>query len=213
MFTNLIESASHVREFKRRSSFFLITVATYAAILFAAGIASVYAYDAQLEAQTSSVELLSWVPPVARENPRPIRENQTQVRRPQPSSAPIDSTVDRPIRTDLVTSTNDPTKIPDKVGTDASHIHVYTQGAVLGDRDVNPLPHDKRRHWMRDLRQHAEEGRGERKATRASGRKATDQNSHLDGFDCQSDQPAPAGLSCHSETDSHAGAGQCSDPG
>ena len=55
MFTNLIESASHVREFKRRSSFFLITVATYAVILFAAGIASVYAYDAQLEAQTSGL--------------------------------------------------------------------------------------------------------------------------------------------------------------
>lgn len=65
MFTNLIESASHVREFKRRSSFFLITVATYAVILFAAGIVSVYAYDAQLESQTSSLELLSWVPPVA----------------------------------------------------------------------------------------------------------------------------------------------------
>jgi periplasmic protein TonB len=65
MFTNLIESASHVREFRRRSSFFLITVATYAVILFAAGIVSVYAYDAQLESQTNSLELLSWVPPVA----------------------------------------------------------------------------------------------------------------------------------------------------
>jgi len=72
MFTNLIESASHVRELKRRSSFFLITVATYAVILFAAGIVSVYAYDAQLESQTNSLELLSWVPPVA-PVPRDIR--------------------------------------------------------------------------------------------------------------------------------------------
>jgi len=140
MFTNLIESASHVREFKRRSSFFLITVATYAVILFAAGIASVYAYDAQLEAQTSGLIVDYWVPPVVRENPRPIRENHPQVRRPQPSSAPIDSTVDRPIRTDLVANTNDPTRIPDKVGTVAQHIPVYTKGAVLGDRNVNPPP-------------------------------------------------------------------------
>lgn len=140
MFTNLIESASHRREFKRRSSFFVITVATYVVILFAAGIASVYAYDAQLESQSSSLEFLSWVPPVVRENTRPIRENQTQVRRPQPSSAPIDSTVDRPIRTDFVASTNDPTKIPDKVGTVASAAQVYTKGAVLGDRNVNPPP-------------------------------------------------------------------------
>ena len=64
MFTNLIESQSHVREFKRRSSFFLITVVGYAIALTGAGVASVFAYDAQLEAQSSSLELLSWVPPV-----------------------------------------------------------------------------------------------------------------------------------------------------
>src|SRR5258708_2356902 len=48
MFTNLIESESHRKEFKRRSSFFLVTVAAYALIMFAAGIASIYAYDARL---------------------------------------------------------------------------------------------------------------------------------------------------------------------
>src|SRR5438067_1365995 len=37
MFTNLIESQSHVREFKRRSSFFLITVVGYAIVLTGAG--------------------------------------------------------------------------------------------------------------------------------------------------------------------------------
>ena len=63
MFTDLIESQSHRKEFRRRSSFFLITVAAYALILFGAGIASIYAYDANLEAQTSSLELVNWVPP------------------------------------------------------------------------------------------------------------------------------------------------------
>jgi len=64
MFTNLIESDSHRQEFKRRSSFFLATVAAYALILSAAGVASIYAYDAHLEAQSSDLEILNWVPPV-----------------------------------------------------------------------------------------------------------------------------------------------------
>lgn len=140
MFTNLIESASHAREFKRRSSFFLITVAMYAVIIFAAGIVSVYAYDAQLESQTSSLELLSWVPPVVHEIPKPVRENHPQVRRNQPSNATIDPTATRPVRTEFVSRTDDPTKVPDKVSTVASEIPVYTKGAVLGDRNLDPPP-------------------------------------------------------------------------
>src|ERR1700730_7001003 len=76
MFTNLIESDSHRKEFKRRCSFFLATVAAYALILFAAGIASIYAYDAHLEAQNTDITLLSWVPPVkpiADVRPQPVR--------------------------------------------------------------------------------------------------------------------------------------------
>ena len=63
MFTNLIESDSHRREFKRRSSFFLVTVASYSLVLFAAGVASILAYDARLESQTNSLEVLNWIPP------------------------------------------------------------------------------------------------------------------------------------------------------
>src|SRR5712671_7428448 len=64
MFTNLIESDSHQKEFKRRSSFFLATVAAYALILSAAGVASIYAYDAHLEAQNTELTVDLWVPPV-----------------------------------------------------------------------------------------------------------------------------------------------------
>src|SRR2546423_1272675 len=90
MFTNLIESQSHRREFKRTSSFFLITVAAYTVVLFGAGIASVYAYDAQLEAQTSSLELLNWVPPVAPVPPKPIPDRSQPARQPATSTAPVD---------------------------------------------------------------------------------------------------------------------------
>ena len=41
MFTNLIESTSHAREFKRRGSFVLFTSATYALLFVVAGVASI----------------------------------------------------------------------------------------------------------------------------------------------------------------------------
>lgn len=99
MFTNLIESQSHRKEFKRRSSFFLFTVAAYAVILFGAGIGSIYAYDAQLETQASSLELMSWVPPITPAPPKPVIEHpkpsgdqhlrmRRSIQRPTSRSAP-----------------------------------------------------------------------------------------------------------------------------
>jgi TonB family protein len=60
MFNNLIESSSHLREFKRRGSFVLFTTATYAVLFIVAGVVSIYAYDARLEDQnTEFVTMLS----------------------------------------------------------------------------------------------------------------------------------------------------------
>jgi len=138
MFTNLIESQSHRREFKRHSSFFLITVAAYAVILFGAGIASIYAYDAQLEMQTNSLEVLSWVPPVTPVTPKPLAEHPQTVRRPATSSAPIDPNVSRPVRTEFVSRLDDPRNVPGGIGTNGLSIPQTTAGAVLGGRNVNP---------------------------------------------------------------------------
>src|SRR6266404_985810 len=138
MFTNLIESQSHAREFKRRSSFFLITVAAYAVILFAAGIVSVYAYDAQLEAQTNSLELLNWVPPITPATAQPPRDVRPLVRRPVPSTAPIDPNATRAERTQFVSRPDDPNKIPEGIGVTASSVPPITSGAVLSNRNVDP---------------------------------------------------------------------------
>jgi len=139
MFTNLIESSSHEKEFKRRGSFFLITVFAYSLILSAAGIVSVYAYDAQLEAQTSSLELLQWVPPAPVEQVRPIPEAvRPLIRRATPSTAPVDPSATRPERKTLLDNTNNPTNVPDHVGVTPSSVPVYTEGAVLSTRNVNP---------------------------------------------------------------------------
>src|SRR5947209_14094773 len=107
MFANLIESDSHTREFKRRSSFFLATVAAYSLILFAAGIASIYAYDARLEAQSSTLELLNWIPPV-----EPVAPDRPQPPRRTTPSSSTSRTSPQPVRPILYDSPSNPIKPP-----------------------------------------------------------------------------------------------------
>jgi len=139
MFTNLIESQSHVREFKRRSSFFLITVVAYAIALTGAGVASVFAYDAQLEAQTSSLEVLSWVPPVTPEPPRPINDVRPQPVRHTPTNAPVDPNARVQERTVAQASTNDPRSVPKDIGTTGIDIPPVTGPYRISNRNVDPV--------------------------------------------------------------------------
>jgi TonB family protein len=138
MFSNLIESDSHRKEFKVRSLFFLATVAAYAVILFAAGIASIYAYDARLEAQRSTLELLNWVPPVT-PAAQPPRENQPRpVHRSTPSNAPIDRTARVQERTIAMAPTTDPRSVPAQVGTRAIEVPPVTGLFRISTRNVDP---------------------------------------------------------------------------
>lgn len=59
MFNNLVESSSHLSEFKRRGSFFLFTTATYVLLFAIAGVLSIYAYDARLEEPATEITMLS----------------------------------------------------------------------------------------------------------------------------------------------------------
>ena len=138
MFTNLIESDSHRKEFKRRSSFFLVTTAAYALLLFVAGIASIYAYDARLEAQSTDLMLLSWVSPVAPIADRNKPRETSNVRRSVPSNAPVDRTAKVPIRTEAIAQTDDPTKVPEHVGTKAAGVPPVSGSFRLGNTNVNP---------------------------------------------------------------------------
>lgn len=136
MFTNLIESDSHRKEFKRRSSFFLATVAAYALILFAAGIASIYAYDAHLEAQNTDI-LISWVPAVTAAPPIPSHITQPP-RRSAPSNAQVDPHITIPERTNPVASVADPTRTPETIGTTASPFPPVTGPVVIGPGNLDP---------------------------------------------------------------------------
>ncbi|HVS81347.1 MAG TPA: TonB family protein [Pyrinomonadaceae bacterium] len=138
MFANLIESQSHGKEFKRRGRFVLATAAAYAVLFFVAGIVSIYAYDARLEAQSNELEVLSWVPPVtpiiSADPPRPTRP----IRKSVPSNAPVDPNVRVAERTVAIAPTTDPTKVPDNVGTKGIDVPPVTGPVVISNRNVNP---------------------------------------------------------------------------
>ena len=134
MFNNLIESSSHAREYKRRGSFLLFTTGVYVVLLVMAGVGSIYAYDAHLEAQSTDLELLTFVPvptPEAEPKPEVIRNTI----KPASNS---DKQPTRSIRIDLIDSTANPHNVPDKPGTIASEVPPARPDSVPGNRNEDP---------------------------------------------------------------------------
>lgn len=130
MFNNLIESSSHAKEFKRRGSFLLFTTATYAVLILITGVASIYAYDAHLDSQSTELELVMFVPPqeAALE---PIRNT---IRPASNSNAqPTHS-----IRTELIASTSDPTNPPKIIGYIASPVPPARPDSIRGLINADP---------------------------------------------------------------------------
>jgi protein TonB len=131
MFNNLIESSSHAKEFKRRGSFLLFTTATYVVLLAIGGVASIYAYDAHLEAQTTELEI-TFVP-LSAEQPKPAPIRNT-IRQTSSSEAPPG----RSTRTELIDSTSNPTNVPDKIGIVASNVPPARSDSVIGLTNADP---------------------------------------------------------------------------
>jgi protein TonB len=138
MFTNLIESDSHRKEFKRRSSFFLATISAYALILSAAGVASIYAYDAHLEAQTTDLTLLSWVPQVKPIAPATQPQVNQTIRRLPQSNAPVDPHITTPERVDRVATVDDLRSTPKDIGVTASTAPPVVGPVNITNRNANP---------------------------------------------------------------------------
>src|SRR5690349_19915586 len=132
MFNNLIESSSHTKEFKRRGSFLLFTGATYVVLFAVAGVASIYAYDAHLDAQTTELEVLSWVPqPPPEAAPEVVRNTI----RPSPNNAAAPT---HSVRTVLIDSTSNPLNAPDHPGTTAQMVPPARPDSVLGSFNGDP---------------------------------------------------------------------------
>lgn len=137
MFTNLVESSADKSAFKRRSSFFLATVASYALFLFAAGIVGVLTYDAQVEAQTTDMMVEMWIPPVDRA-PEVVRpRDPSPVQRPRQADAPVDRNARVPERTEGITTIDDPTRVPEYIGTAASKVPPISGIYKISHRNVN----------------------------------------------------------------------------
>jgi periplasmic protein TonB len=131
MFNNLIESTSHVKEFKRRGSFVLLATITYGVLLVIGGVASVYAYDAHLESQSYELEI-TFVP-ILPEAVQPEPPKNTI--RPASTS---DATPSRSVRTELIASTSDPTNVPPDIGVKASTVPPARSDSIVGTFNADP---------------------------------------------------------------------------
>ena len=130
MFNNLIESTSHAQEFKRRGSFLLFTTATYLVLFVITGVVSIYAYDAHLEAQSTELEI-TFIPPL---DPAPPKVISDPVRPTSGHERPLT----QPTRTDMISSTSDPTRVPPTPGTVASPVPPWRPGAVIDTTNYDP---------------------------------------------------------------------------
>lgn len=131
MFDTLVESGSHKDDFARKGSFFLGTFVLYAVLLVAAGVGSIYYYNASIP--DPSLELLTLVAPV------PMT---AQAEPPKPDEAPKPAASKEPtvaMRQEIsviapVVKTNEVAKETTKEVSRAKSI-----GVVQGDRDVGDV--------------------------------------------------------------------------
>jgi|SRR5215213_3962207 len=110
MFNNLIESASHAREFKRRGSFLLFTTGTYVVLFVVTGVISIYAYDARLEEQALEITIFSPQDFAPQPDPAPA----SQADRPRETSSNPNAVTER---AEAMLSVNHPEHPPETVGT------------------------------------------------------------------------------------------------
>ena len=130
MFTNLVESASHHKDFARKGRFFLYTLVGYALLFTCAGVASIYAYDAHLENQ--DLEMLVLVAPV--EAPVETVERTTPARTSAPSP---DRQNTLPQRTEAIAQINNSTAPPETISATPSKVPEIPKGPfTIGNKNI-----------------------------------------------------------------------------
>ena len=131
MFNNLIESSSHLKEFKRRGSFLLFTTGVYLVLFVVTGVVSIYAYDAHLESQNTELEI-TFVPlRDAEPEPQPVRNTA-------PTTTSEGRQATQSTRTVLMASTSDPNKVPDNIGVVGTDIPPANPNSIIGPENVDP---------------------------------------------------------------------------
>jgi protein TonB len=132
MFQNLIESGSHRKDLARRGRFLLGTLALYSALVATAGVASVFAYNARLDAQNYEITMLpSWTPPA---------QTHTVAQNNPPAGARAHTAV-IPERTQLISDLNTTPRTPPTISTQYNPIPPIPPG--VGVRlGKNNTPYD-----------------------------------------------------------------------
>ncbi len=135
MFNNLIESSSHLREFKRRGSFFLFTTASYALLFVITGVISIYAYDARMEDQ--QLELVTMMRLV---DLPIVRPDLTTSRPSHPTRSSSNNNQTHYERAAAMARVDSPTVTPDKISTTPNPgLPMPTTGVVrFTGRDIDP---------------------------------------------------------------------------
>jgi protein TonB len=126
MFDSLVESGSHKDDLARKGSFFLGTLAIYGVIIGGLIVASIAWYNSDLPDE--SLEFMTMVAPV------PVQQQAEEQPKQQEQPKAAQQTQQQvATRTELVASSLDPTKVPEKVSAVASKVPpVPPGGAVLG---------------------------------------------------------------------------------
>jgi protein TonB len=133
MFNNLIESSSHVREYKRRGSFVLFTTIVYMVLLVVFGVVGIYAYDATLEKQ--NLEMVTLI------SPHEIVPEQAPavVQAPGRPGVTTEEDVVVPQREIAMLDTNRPEVVPVEVSVGPSkNVPLPPSGPIKWGRDSNP---------------------------------------------------------------------------
>lgn len=138
MFNHLIESSSHIREYKRRGSFLLFTSVVYVVLFAVSGVVAIYAYDAKLEKQ--SLEIVTLLPPqeIFPDEPPAVEQPPD---RPRVTTGRDDRI---PVREIAMADVDRPELVPDPVSTGPNkNLSLPKSGQFkFGDRDFNPEPGD-----------------------------------------------------------------------
>jgi TonB family protein len=135
MFNNLIESDVHTADLKRKGSFLFGTMLIYALLLLAAGVGSIYAYEAQVDSQSLELTtLVTMLPPMA----APPKSMPDYAANHQPRATSIsDSSAQVPMRTQNQSDVTDMRNVPTNVAVTGNNVPPMPRGAMIGDRNVD----------------------------------------------------------------------------
>lgn len=136
MFNNLVESDAHAADLKRRGSFLVATTLLYALLLAAAGVGSIYAYEAHVDNQSLELTALVTMLPLADAPPKSLPERNPN-HPPRTAASTNNAEARTPMRTSLESDVTDMRKIPDKLSTTGSNIPPAPPNAVIGPKNYD----------------------------------------------------------------------------